>query len=63
MPTLQNVGPINKASRGYHVPDTEESSGKMRSLILVGWLTASPKFSYLVSDFITTLLKDFSVSP
>ena len=58
---IENVSPITKLSSwGYHVPDTEGSTDKIGSLILVGWLAASSKFSYLVSDSIITLLKDFS---
>lgn len=54
---------INKpSSKGYCVTDNEESTVDIGSLILAGWLTTSSEFSYLVSHFITTLLKAFSGS-
>lgn len=57
---IENASVVNKpSSRGCHVPDTDGGTGKIRSLILFGWLSTSSKFSYLVSDSITTLLKDF----
>lgn len=60
----ENGSPINKpSSKGYSMTDTERSTSKIGSLLLVRWLTTSTKFPYLVSDFITTLLKESSGSP